>query len=589
MEQSLAYLARCLAAWICSTAISSIAVAQTYPAPVAGSVTGGSFEVSYLPNCTGIPYEVVCAFTYLQEREGSGGQWKSVSSSGGSVAFVDKPQGSYSYRVYLGFYDPRQTLYFLYSPEITVFVSSEGRRADIREQMAYRYAVTQGDSNGDGRLDLYLHRTKGGAPRDGTIDRLVLRQSNDGSSFVPEVPSDAVASFAAGWPQASVDAIVGDVNVDGYVDVTLSRMSAVAGGADDQIVFASGEPGVAEPLAVRAFDDGLGEFTSNMLDYFADQRFFSDNAPRYFYRITFWYAYCDPRFESSTELLYWDYYWDYFAGYHSGCYIDYFSIQGIFQDFSMFSDEAVMFWVNDQDARNGYIDEEEALDGVEVAIEGLLGTAIGGWPMEEILGPEGEHTDPFVRRGIEIGQSVLGQARGGRNSTTSRLIPPQIERLPDNIYITGHPLAFARSRGHLALEFVDSEVVSVPYIGSTISAEPENNNFFNFGKLIARDDRPSDSPLLNYYVGSLEPLNTSKLDYWTNYLRARHANYMALPYSELVTYALVPSASAGTFNSNSYISGVSQDSPSNATIDVPFGIGARYPGWNGPVPDVKFR
>jgi hypothetical protein len=294
-----------------------------------------------------------------------------------------------------------------------------------------------------------------------------------------------------------------------------------------------------------------------------------------------WYSYCDPWTFTDMDAPYW--------GYLPGCYFNFDYLYGVYQDFSVFSEEAIVFWANDQDAINGLVDEDSALDRTEQAVEGLLGTPIGGWPMEEVLGQIGVHRDPFTRRGIEIGQSVLGQARGGRNATTSDLVPPQPIRLPDQIYITGHPLAFARNRGHLALEYVDSLGGGIPYSGTTISAEPEHNSIFGFGKLIAKDDRPTDHPLFNYYVGDVDPLLTSNYNYWTGYLSLRHDRYQALPWSALPAYALIPSTSSGTNNSNSYISGITQDSPGRVSISVPFGIEFRYPGWGQPVPDAKFR
>ena len=318
-----------------------------------------------------------------------------------------------------------------------------------------------------------------------------------------------------------------------------------------------------------------------MLDYFVDQDYFLERAP---YRLdvwSYWYAYCDPWYFSDVDSVYW--------AYLSSCYYYYYFDWAVYQDFSVFSQEAILYWANDQDAINGLIDEDRALDEVEQAVDDLLATPVGGWPMEEILGPVGEHRDPFVRRGIEIAQSILGQLRIGRNASTSELMPPQITRVPDQIYITGHPLAFARSRGHLALEYADSLTGGAPYTATTISSEPEHNSILDFGKLIAKDNRPTDNPLLNFYVGDVDPLLTSNRNYWTGYLETRHAHYKALPYSELPKYALVPNAEWGTNNSNSYISGITYDSPGNVTVSVPAAIRSRYPGWSEPVPDAKFR
>lgn len=567
---------RCL---VLTLLVCRAAAADFYPAPQVSTPVDGDYTVTYVPGCGSVPSGYACAFAYLQEKTDLTAYWVNVSSGTGLVAFSGRAPGTYSYRMHVGGYDPYFNYIEGYSSTVTVVVGQGGSRDDLVTQMSYEYSVRQGDLDGNGRTDFLVSRVAGGEPSNGTIDKVILQQS-PGGTFSAVVPSPWQASVAATWPVSGVEPVVGDVNVDGFVDVTLSGVASAVPGAFDQIVFSSGQPTVAAPLGVRAFDTELGRFVSNTMDYFADPDYFTDNAPSYYVQLWIWYVWCGPWGVGLDDP-----YWSYF----SGCYIDYVYLSGVYQDFSGFDEAALAFWINDSDALNGYIDEDRALDDAEAAVESKLGTPIGGWPMEEILGPVGEHTDPFVRRGIEIGQSVLGQARGGRNATTSDLIPPQEARLPDQIYITGHPLVFARSRGHLALEYVDSLGGGIPYTGRTLSAGPENNNFFNFGKLIAEDDRPTDHPLFNFKIGDVDPLYTSNWLYWTNYLKRRHDNYRNLPYNGLVDYALVPSASAGTSNSNGYIRGVTQDSPGNVTITVPFGIGSRYPGWNEPVPNQKFN
>jgi hypothetical protein len=330
------------------------------------------------------------------------------------------------------------------------------------------------------------------------------------------------------------------------------------------------------------------------MDYFQDQDYFSDYAPVYYYSDLYWYGYCDPYYYPYSDFYALDYglafYWQHpeLWGYQV-CQIDYYYQSGVYQDFSVFSSEALTLWINDYQASQGLMDEDAALAATETDIEALIGVDIGGWPMEEVLGPVGEHQDPFARSGIEIGRSVLGQARGGRNRTTSRLVPPQFPRHADQIYITGHPLTFARSRGHLALEYTDSLGGGFPYTGETFSAEPENYTLINTGKLIARTNRPTDHPLMNFMIGEVEPRILSDYLYWETYLRPRHDNYVELPYAQKVNYTYLPLSWSGSYNSNSYISGITTDSPANVELKVPAAIGARYPGWNKPVPDHLFQ
>jgi len=561
---------------------SAVARAQFIEAPQASAVTAGSYTVTYLADCGPVSPNFYCVFASLEEKTEPSGGWISVSTGTGSRSFANKASGSYSYRLHAAGYDMYAGYVEDYSPSITVVVGSGGVRDDIVAQMAYRYVVRQGDINADGRIDFFVDKLAGGTAYNGTLEEVILQQST-GGRFLPVVPTAGQAAVAASWPVSVVAPRLADIDVDGYADVMLSGVSLVVSGARDQIIYAPGAPTLRQPKGIRPFDDAMIRFATDTMDYFADQNYFIDYATMEYYTIWYWYGYCDSSYPGYS--LYDGGYWDPITG----CYYDVVASSGMYQDYSAFSPEALTFWVNDFQAQEGDISEAQALANVKAAIEGLIGTPVGGWPMEEILGPVGPHTEPNARRGIEVGQSVLGQARAGHDRVNPRLIPPQAPRLPDQIYITGHPLTFARSRGHLALEYTDSKRTGAPYVGETFSAEPENNNLFNFGKLIAKNNRPTDHPLLNFYIGDVNPLRTSNALYWQNYLRPRHEHYIALPYSAKVNYAIVPSAATGTSNSNGYVAGLTYDGPGNVSIEVPPNIAFRYPGWSVPVPEVKFR
>lgn len=567
--------------------VAGSASAQVYQAPTAPAASSGNYTVSYLPGCGYPPPGYYCLFTYLQERVEPGGAWTTVSSGTGSITFGSRAPGAYSYRVYAAGYDPYYNFYEAISPVVTVTVSAASVpvRDHIRAQMNYRYEVRQGDIDGNGRTDFLLRRTAGGTPANGAIGDVILRQAAAGGSFSALLPSAAQLQAASAWALSPVQPILSDINVDGYVDLTLSGVPAVVPGAVDQIVYAPGQPGRVEPLAVRSFGDRLLRFVSNTMDYFVDQDYYVNNAPMVYYETWYWYAWCN--YYNYSGIGYDSWYQSY-SVIANGCWYDYYYVSGVYLDYSGFSPEAVDLWQRDYSASNGQIDENQAIAEAESDIEELIGVPLGGWEIEELLGPDGEHRDPFTRRGIDIGQSVLGQARGGRNRTTSTLMPPQIPRVPDQIYITGHPLSFARSRGHLAVEYTASAGgVALP--AETFSAAPERNNFFNYGKLIASTNRPTDDPLLNFYVGDVDPRWVSNAEYWQNRLKMRHHNYIAVPYAQKPDYAILPSAAIFTHNSNSYIAGLVSDSPSNAIVTVPGAMWARYPGWAHPVPDTLFR
>lgn len=577
-----------------------IVIAQEYMAPVASAVSQGSYTVSYVPNCGQLPSWGVCAFTVLQEKREPGGSWVAVSTGEQALVVSGKAPGTYSYRVHAGAYiSAAGSVMEAYSPVIQVTVnalasgtagtgSQPDTDDDLLAQMRYDYHIRQGDINGDGKLDFLVQKAAGVARNNGTIDQLLLQQTASGRRFGAVVPTAAQLSVASGWAQADVEPMLHDINVDGFVDVALDGVSAAVPGADDQIVFASGSPGQQQALAVEPFSDEMVHFVEDTMDYFVNEDYFWENAPEQYYLVSVYHAYCyGPNY---TENVYFEYsnYLNWMPFMYA-CFMDAYHHVEAWRDYSSFSPTALDFWVSDYEASRGDRDANKALREVAADIEGLLGVEIGGWPMEEVFGSAGAPVDWLTRRGIEVVQSILGQARAGRNRTTSRLVPPQIERAPDQIYITGHPLQFAKSRGHLAVEYTDSLGGGIPYSGETFSGGPERNDLLNFGKLVAETNRPTDHPLFNFYVGDVDPRNVSESVYWETYLRERHDSYRGLSHGNKVNYALLPNSAFGTYNSNGYISGVTQDNAANAVVSVPSGMGWNYPGWGNPVPDAKFR
>ena len=579
--------------FVVSLALSMSASGQDYYEPEASAVSGGSYTVSFVTDCGSLPYGYYCVATDLQERIGDGGTWNNVASQYGVASFAERVAGTYYYRVHVAAYVPGFGLFEAHSPVISVVVDPLAERDPILEQLVYEYSVRQGDINGDGKADFYIDRVSGGQLLNGTIGQLILQQGA-GAQFFAIVPTLAQSALASSWNLSAVEPRLEDLNADGYVDVALTGLDEVVAGADDQFIYAPGQPGLRAPAGVRAFDSDMIRFVSDAMDYMYDQDYFSNYAPVYYYTDVYQYAYCDVY--ASYDAWYHPldygllYYWTFQDLWLPQCYVDYSYQTGIYQDFSGFSEQALNLWHKNYLASAGEIDEQDALAEVMDDIEQLLGVRVGGWPMEELLGPVGTHQDPFIRTGIEMGRSLVAQARSGRNRTTSTIAPPQVERLPDHIYITGHPLTFARSHGHLAVEYVGWHGgTGMPGLAETLSAGPEFDSLVNNGKLIAEFNRPTDHPLFNLFIAEVEPQNSSDYVYWETYLKARHENYIALPHDQKVDYAFVPLSWSGSYNSNSYVSGITTDSPANVSIDVPFGIGSRYPGWSKPVPDQLFR
>jgi hypothetical protein len=72
MKNPIAELRRSAAVALLCTAATVIAHAQDYYTPEASAVSGGSYSVSFVPNCGPLPAGYSCAVTYLQEQVSNG-------------------------------------------------------------------------------------------------------------------------------------------------------------------------------------------------------------------------------------------------------------------------------------------------------------------------------------------------------------------------------------------------------------------------------------------------------------------------------------------------------------------------------------
>jgi hypothetical protein len=570
-----------LATTLAALAVSHDAQAQYYyPNPQATTPVDGSYTVSYAPNCNDPPPEEVdCVFTYLQERVEPSGAWTNVSFGSGSIDFSSKPEGTYSYRVYLGAYQ----IYYGYGEFITstisVVVADDPVRDDILTQLEYEYEVRQGYFNADSDLDIFVNKVSGGDPLNGTVENLILQQEAPVAgvpTFSWVVPTSTQANAASGWPISGIEPVLHDVNVDGFVDIGLRDVDSVAGGAPDHIVYSPGQLLQAQPKGIRPLDSSLIQFAENTLDYMVDSDFFADNAPTYYYQVWIWYASC-PAF-SFPDLE--SYYWSWF----SGCYIDYIYLSGVFADYSVFSQEAISIWTNDYQAVNGYLTSSDAMEAIEEAVADILASVIGGWdPSEiaEIFGSVGDHADPDRKRMWDIFQAIVNLGRIASNVVTPEQAPVQAPRAPDVIWITGRRLLtipYTTYRpGHLALEYTNPQG-----IGGWISGRPETF-MVPWGKLQGDFRHGNDEPVGMMTVGSVPVAGASEV-YWNNTLVPRLNNFDGLPHSLKPEYDTLPELGNG-YNSNSFVSGIV---PGDIEV-VPWTTPIAYPGWSDPVPEFYFQ
>jgi hypothetical protein len=525
----------------------------------------GSYTVSFAwtgcyQDSSQFPYRS-CQF--LEERTQSGA-WATVLTAQGATSWSasGKTAGTYTYEVYktYGFGDKQ-----IVDGPVSVPVGTPPPRDPLLTQLSYQFRVRQGDINADGRTDLFVERVSGGVARNGVLDAAILRQSGSGGSFSAAAPAVYESSLASSWPLSSVSVVVSDFNVDGFVDVEVKGVAAATGasGALDQIVFSSGVPLQAQPLGVRAVDASLKQFVGNLLDYIVNPNYFDENASVQYVTETIPYFWCDW---NSPYFGIWD-------GWHHGmppCEFGYIYRVGYYPDYSAFSSAAVAVWNDELAHEAGIIDSSQSTANAQQAAEAVLQVQIGGWPMEEILGATGEHTDSNVRRGLETFWAILGIGRANAQEVETAEAPPQVPRVLDNVYITGRR-ALGVVPAHTAIEYVDPLVTRV-----WISAFGEfvGGNL----RLVAYERHPADAPHLNATLGTVqEPGNRNAL-YFAELRNARRN------YDNDLCYALTPVSSSPCYNSNGFTSGVIVATGGHSSIDLSI-----FPGGAHPVPAGAFQ
>ena len=89
-------------------------------------------------------------------------------------------------------------------------------------------------------MDIFVKRTFGGEAKNGVIDSVILQQTSTGS-FTSIVPSSTQATSASGWPKAAIQVILGDFNIDVFLDFLLNKVNSYIYSAFTQLLSSSGE------------------------------------------------------------------------------------------------------------------------------------------------------------------------------------------------------------------------------------------------------------------------------------------------------------------------------------------------------------
>ena len=541
--------------------------AYTLPPSAPTWSQNGSYSVSWTNQCTNN-----CTSLWLEERLPSG---TFAAVLGGSPkAYTGKPVGQYAYRLARLM---RVYSYFVaeYSTEVIVNVQPTAPPVDpLLTQRGYQYQTRVGDIDADGRRDLYIQRVSGGVANNGVLDKIIVQQTITPAQYLLVAPSAAQDAAAATWPVSSAQVAVEDINVDGFVDVTIKGIASALGiaGAQNLIVYSPGQVFNPVPKGMRVIDEGLLRFVGNMLDYEVDQDYFARNAtPTYFYASSFWST-CgggpvisgDPIVPASTP----------------GCVWTYTFISGYYPDYSRFSSAALAISLAEENASSGQTSSTAAVDAIDRAAEDVFKIQIGGWNMEEVLGSTGEHTNPDARRAMEVFWAILGIGRADAAEVHTDEAPSQVPRVPGTLYVTKRALG-NRWVLHVALEYM-----SPISVFRSISAYDSDPSPFFDGRLISEKNWISDAPALMMTVSEVvRPAWSPSNDAYWLVLLAADGRYV----DASLEYDLIPSLGAGGYNCASYTHGILSATGGRAPKIPDSGNFTWLVGWGVPVPSSAFN
>jgi hypothetical protein len=231
-------------------------------------------------------------------------------------------------------------------------------------------------------------------------------------------------------------------------------------------------------------------------------------------------------------------------------------------DYGAFSSAAVAIWTDELSFVSGTLDAAQATKSAQQTAEDEFGVPIGGWPMEELLGTMGEHTDANVRRGLETFWAILGIGRANAQEVQTVEAPRQTPRTHGIVYVTAHHV-YGRGPQHTALEFTSGLAPTT----TTISAGPEwrGGNLV----LVSAPNRPSDR--YNMTVGTVEDPSNPHADLYFAELLAADSNY-----DDVLLYDPFP-LSACCFNSNGYTHGIINATGGISSVDLNGFVGGSHP------------
>ena len=199
-----------------------------------------------------------------------------------SKQFIAKPDGTHSYQMKgcRAVYDrdTQAQVYRCTDLGNALSVTVDGPEADtVAKQLNYTYTAHAGDFDDNTHTDLLIKRTSSGAGA-GIFRTVILSQETMGQ-FTLLVPSETEVMAASAYPVASnVSLVLGDYNLDGFVDILLRGLSTAVTGALDRIVYAPGGKTGGHPAVLNAVDDDFTKFLTQTTSWIRDNDYFDKNA-----------------------------------------------------------------------------------------------------------------------------------------------------------------------------------------------------------------------------------------------------------------------------------------------------------------------
>ena len=194
-------------------------------------------------------------------------------------AIASRLDGTYTYRLegcYLKQYQNYPEAYEVCETVgDTLSVTVDGPDPDsVGTQLGYTFQARVNSMNPATATMLFIDRTSSAAGG-GVFQDIVLRKTANGFEFV--APDSVSGPPPSGWPVSStVDLVLNDINLDGFVDVLVRGLGSAITGALDQIVYAPGRAG-GSPIVLNAVDDSLKNFLSEVSSWTQNPMFFQQH------------------------------------------------------------------------------------------------------------------------------------------------------------------------------------------------------------------------------------------------------------------------------------------------------------------------